>query len=465
MPLRRSVPVAVTFAIALLAALPRPSAAVLGPCLAGDPSVARVADVTLSPLQGLTQPVPTPGNVAGASFLLGTGSWAEARIDLAFWDPTALAPDPTTVALRSRTFTLSDVVNMLSLDAPFVPPVVTDQVAHVADPLERPLALTLTSTNPSLASLIVGYAPDGPGAIPVGYRFAGTGPLAPLGPGSHPVAAHTVCSGNPDIAALRVGQAVMRTDVPIGMNEHELLQRFRVPAPLSLAWVELALGATIHAGNGIVYMAIYDGLALPSPTAELPTPLVESWTTLPATGHMWAPTFDATAGILLQPEHDYWLMVQTGHLYPVYARTRDGSESADFTAGIGPLYSRATPGGTWGAVANEALCFRLLGTPTTAIGAPAPPPRANPLRLSVSPNPARGWASVQWSGARGGMMLEVFDVRGRRLGVAARPETGAGRWAWPGTLADGRTLDAGVYLLRATDASGATAERRVVLLR
>ena len=56
------------------------------------------------------------------------------------------------------------------------------------------------------------------------------------------------------------------------------------------------------------------------------------------------------------------------------------------------------------------------------------------------------------------VVLEVFDIRGRRVLVADIEEPEPGRWIW---TMDGRLLARGTYLVRATVVSGASVTRRI----
>ncbi len=84
----------------------------------------------------------------------------------------------------------------------------------------------------------------------------------------------------------------------------------------------------------------------------------------------------------------------------------------------------------------------LPGTPSAASS-----PGAAANRLEVFPNPGSGPVFLRLRGApaASAALLEVYDLRGRRLlhRVLASDQGG---WFWDGKRADGRTLAAGVYL-------------------
>lgn len=64
-------------------------------------------------------------------------------------------------------------------------------------------------------------------------------------------------------------------------------------------------------------------------------------------------------------------------------------------------------------------------------------------------------------------MLEVYDVRGRRVQARSLGSLGAGRQSvqWDGCDAAGASLAAGVYLLRLNSAGGASAAVKAVFVK
>jgi hypothetical protein len=88
-------------------------------------------------------------------------------------------------------------------------------------------------------------------------------------------------------------------------------------------------------------------------------------------------------------------------------------------------------------------------------------------RLEVTPNPARGAASIRFALTRAGrVVLAVHDVRGRRVSTLAEEwgEPGTHTRTWSGRDDAGRELSPGIYFLRVT-ADGCSAVSRVVVMR
>jgi hypothetical protein len=98
---------------------------------------------------------------------------------------------------------------------------------------------------------------------------------------------------------------------------------------------------------------------------------------------------------------------------------------------------------------------------------PAPGAPRAVLRLAVSPNPARGAATLEYElPATGPVTLAVFDLQGRRVATLADSLQPAGvhRATWAGTDAGGRAAAAGIYLVR-LQAGGARATLKLLRLR
>jgi hypothetical protein len=281
------------------------------------------------------------------------------------------------------------------------------------------------------------------------------------------VLSHVLCGGDSLLQRLSVTQSVVSTNTMLDTTYAELIQRFRVPVEAQLRWVELAFGTVIPRNPFVPgVIAILDAQGVDTPPVTLPSPLVTAamktaiWK-IP----VWDSHLDFDHVITLEPEHDYWLLADVTHGYGVYARTRTGAEGPDFLADIGPFYARSTATGAWSEIPGRTLCFRLIGEPTGVVNVPRVAPSPTGLRLRVTPNPARGTASVHWSGAAGAVRIEVWDVRGCRVGVGSGSAAGEGNWPWPGTRDDGQLLSTGVYFVRATDGAGRVAVERVVLIR
>lgn len=97
---------------------------------------------------------------------------------------------------------------------------------------------------------------------------------------------------------------------------------------------------------------------------------------------------------------------------------------------------------------------------------PSPPPMG--YRLSSTPNPARGAATVELAipaGGRTSASVTVHDVTGRRVATLWDGPAGAGltRIAWSHTDASGARLAPGVYLVRARIGTRWLVHRAVVL--
>ncbi len=440
---------------------PAPAAVLFDNC--GDVVQAGGHDstVTLSRLVGLTQPVVPASNVLSCSLGVAPSGGA-AQLLLVDWDPLAAAPESTTIALRARTFAPGALLIGPALVA-WNPPAVVRSVPHVAEPPRSTVALDYVSASTGVIQTWH-YEGDGAAAVPIAYRYnAPFGPRVPLA-GPHPVLAHVTCGGDSALQALAVMQSVVATGAIHDSTEAELIQRFRVPQATRVRWVELAFGAVaarVPFAPGSI--AILDAAGEEAPPAVLGAPLGAA--SLKPSGPeipVWDSHFGLDLNITLEPGHDYWLWVATRHCYGLYARVRTGSEGADFTDAIGAFYVREDSTLAWEAVADQALCFKLIGEPTEVGGVPPGVPPASGFRLRVAPNPVRDAAWVRWSGASGPVRLEVLDARGRRV-AAGR---GAGdAWTWHIADAGGRPLPAGVYFVRARDGSGRTASERVVVVR
>jgi hypothetical protein len=102
------------------------------------------------------------------------------------------------------------------------------------------------------------------------------------------------------------------------------------------------------------------------------------------------------------------------------------------------------------------------GTPTASEpGAPGVP-AASALHAPY-PNPSGGRVAVAYDvAARGRVRLAVYDLLGREVAVLVDGPREADRHE---AVLDGRTLPAGVYLVRMTTAAGFTQTRRVTLVR
>jgi len=206
---------------------------------------------------------------------------------------------------------------------------------------------------------------------------------------------------------------------------------------------------------------VFDAAGQSTPPLAYGAPILDAQIALDAwatPGGHWDTHVDLTSFPTLTADHDYWLVVNPGLDYWLYAKTLTGHESWTFVSAIGGLWRRDVPYEPATALSGLALDFRIIGTPTGTVGVAPLPPRS-PLALHVTPNPAHGSAAIVWAGARGELRLEVFDARGRR--VASSAEHGDnGRW----TFGAGAVLPTGVYFVKARDAEGHTASTRVTLV-
>ena len=430
---------------------------------------------------GVIQPLLPMNTLAACSLHVEGTGWSYAMMTVREWDPLALAPDPTTVALRTTVLNPSGMDYYRANRVPWMrlsPPLVMRSVEGVAQP-------PLTTLSTEVRALSTGYEfagyydPEGDGALAEGGTIAAGGTHDPL-TGGHPVLGHAVCEGDPDLQSLAVAQCVRQTETRIAPRPLELLQRFRVPEPVELDWVELAYGppnspALMTSGPmmpapSYAQIAIVEDRSGGPPPASMPPPLVlgqlDSFISL---DDYYAPfvhwrshtSFDQT--ITLEPGHDYWIWLLSAAGTDFCGHTLTGSEGAAFTAGIGPLHTRTLGGDPWTLASGLALSFKIVGQPTAPLGVPRPHVSGDQIQLAVAPNPANGAASITWSGAVGPVRLEVFDARGRRV---ARSDGGAaGTWSWTMSGRDGRPLSAGVYLVHARDSAGGHSVRRIVVYR
>ena len=474
---------------------PAPPPQLQPPCTDFAIAVPGDSSIALSSLGGVEQPLPAGLSVAACSLrVVGPSTWwGFARITLRAWDPTTLAPDPSTVALRTMFFDASRLLwaggNVPR--AVFVPPVVTGNEPGVAEPLASHAVMQVS---PDGGYPLRGYFnPDGPAELPVAQQFAHDGTRSPL-PGPHPVLAQAVCAGDTDLAKLRLAQCVMRTDVKPFPAPREFAQRFRVPQQTQLRWVELAVAevfipyfeqagdpSLLFANRGPTVLAIVDGADLHRPSPSMPEPMVQApfnlWELFAAAeSHAWAAHVDFDRTVTLEPDHDYWIWVRESAQVTFFNRRLHGDEPPEFAAGVGPYYCRADTAGEWNRTADQVLAFRVVGLPTAPPpGPPAPPtprpashggpplPVTSAFTLSTTPNPAPGTVRVDWAGAVGPVRFDVLDARGRR--VAQGSGGAAGSWTWSGTDRDGRAVASGVYFVRARDSAGQSSNQRVMVVR
>lgn len=423
--------------------------------------------VALSIGEAVVQPLGDIGNVARCSLAVIPSGYIGARCELVGWNPATLAPDPTTLALRTFGFAVTDRVYPVYRWDVF-PQVITRALPQVAEPPAATTALTfrLVGLNGTMTFV---YDANGDPVVPVTYRVPVGGPAAPLG-SPHAVTTHTFCGGDEFLQSLYVVQSVMTTSTTMPSSSVEFIQKFRLPVAATIQWAEFGLGPVVPDGTiqpGRIRIMDAVGQAEPPlPCAEppCPAPLLDA-VFYPSDVNTWSSHLDLVSFPLLQANHDYWLVMTTNRDYAPYVKILTGAESPYFTTTIGPLFARATMGAAAAAVPGRALNFRLIGVPHGTVGVePAVSVRGG-LSLAVAPNPSRGAAVVTWSGARDDVRFEVLDARGRRVASGSAGAGGTSRWTWNGRGDDGIALPAGMYFVRARDAAGRLASTRVSLVR
>ena len=487
----RALPVLAAIELLTLAAIaPRPAAVGVAPPPQAYPpcdafAYAGGGDSVLSfvPDAGVSQPLPAGISAVACSLrVVPTGSfgYGMGTALVRQWDPTTLAPDPHTVALRAQWLDPSSFVynSGTARRVQFVPPVVTRSVSGVADPPRLTAAFEFISRQGSPV-LAARFHPDGDPNMPAASELHADNTRAPL-PGPHPVIAHGICTGNEDLEQLRVAQSVMRTEALPAIGTDGYAQRFRVPQPVELRWIELAMNTSNYqnypTGRDTAQaprmplrypvVAIIDGAEMAAPSATMPPALIEAFVNIYVSTDrpVWISSVDLDQTITLQPGRDYWLYVRDAALGTLRFQLaqRTANESADFNAGIGPYFERDTSLTGWHEPAGRALSFRLIGRPVPVLPGP-PVPQRGDLRLRVAPNPAQDDILAGWSGAVGPVRLELYDARGRK--VASGAGGTAGSWKFARTGRSGQALPAGVYFVHARDTAGGHVVQRVVLLR
>ena len=429
---------------------------------------------------GIRQPLPAGISAAACSLGITTAYyWGGAQVSVSEWDPVALAPDPQSVALRANWVDPSAFsYNGGAMPwLQFVPPLVTRSLAGVAEPPRTTTAIqVLESPYTFWTDLTASYDTNGDPSMPGALNVPG-GPTGEF-EGPHPVLAHEICDGGDDVGALYIAQSVRRTDTPLLDRPAELAQRFNVPEPLELRWVELAVNAATSAPSpaGLTdpsmpvvpptSVAVMDGVGEPAPPIVMPPRLVEAplppYYTFdplsPTPAPRWAANLDFDHTVTLYPGRDYWLFVRDAHPFAFLARTLTGSESPEFKSGIGGLYTRSLDTDAWTPATGNVLAFKIVGRPTATTPVTV---RSGAFRMEVAPNPANAVARVTWSGAVAPVRFEVLDARGRRL--ASGSGGAAGTWTWG--LAGARPMASGVYFVLARDSQNRRVVQRFVLVK
>jgi hypothetical protein len=413
---------------------------------------------------GVVQPFRPAGNVAVCSLSVSVPNYSYGAITrIQSWDPVALAPDPTMIALRQTSAYVSDYSGWHGKES-YMPPLVLQSLGNVAE-AQRP-TVAWSFENGASASYTFRWAGNADPNVPIGYHYVGNGPRVPLN-GAHPVLSHSMCGGDQSLQSLYITQSVLRSDAMYGTDKSVVVQRFRVAQRTQLYWVELAFGSVTPANPGGYQpgtIAILDAQGQSQPPNNIGAALCSA-----TLSHAWYVTswdshVDFDNSIELQPNHDYWLWVTTIWNYGLYVRNHAATESVPFNAGVGELWYLTGANPPWTADPAHSLDFKIVGLPLGVTSAPPPTRSLGTLRLRAGPNPAHGASMLAWSGARGALRFEVLDARGRRM-ASAGVDGAAGQWLFRGARDDGQPLPAGVYFVRATDGAGQAAVERVVLVR
>ncbi|MEQ1832103.1 MAG: T9SS type A sorting domain-containing protein [Candidatus Eisenbacteria bacterium] len=444
-----------------------------GPCTQFVQSASGDSTYTFGVFSGISQPLLPDVAVAACSLSVQATGWSWLRLSLLDWDPLTLAPDPNTIALRTQVLNPSDLQYYTLNHTPrvnYLPPVVTQSLAGVADPPRTTVAAELQSPPTSFTTSYfeAPYDQTGDAELPVARSIPALGgPRLPL-PGAHPVLAHAICDAGGDLQQLNVVQSVSRTDALLSSRPKEMAQRFRVPQRVELRWVELAVIPNDFQSpfwNEPTTVSIHDASAA-APPLTLPAAFTSGLFMEYTDGSFenparWAGDRGLDHTVVLEPGHDYWLHLNDARAMQYHARVLDGSEAPGFTDGIGGFFTRDTVTAAWVAQPTRALSFKLIGKPVAPVGV-VPQPATASFALHVSPNPAANLADVRWSGAVGPVRLEVLDARGRR--VASAQGGAAGSWSFARSGPRGQPLPAGVYFVHARDSAGGHAVERLVLV-
>jgi hypothetical protein len=424
--------------------------------------------LTLNSNDGIVQPLGSTGNIAVCSLGVQTPYYSYgAVLQVQSWDPVALAPDPTTVALRTTTYYISSYYNWLS-KLSYVPPIVIKSLANVAEPPRATAAVSFENSAAYAGAFTAHWTPSATPDVPTAYHYVNHGARIPFA-GTQPAISHFICGGDQALQNLFVTQSVIRADSMYGNDVSVVVQRFRVQQRVQVYWAELAFGpVTLNNPNGFLpgSIAILDAQGQAQPPSNTSSALVSASFQNSVDRPAWFSHFDFDRVATLEPHHDYWLWVSPIWDYGLFVRHRAATESVPFTAGVGECWFLKGANPPWTPDPGNVLDFKIIGLPLDVTGIPSPPPVAtSELRLRIGPNPSHGTTMIAWTGSRGPLRFEVLDARGRRVARGEGSGTGAGQWLFHGTRDDGRPLPAGVYFVRAVDAGGQAAVERVVLVR
>lgn len=441
---------------------PVPDALVYPNCTAMLQSSTFDGHVTMPFGSAALQPIGAFGNVAACSLsVYSYTSGSSAQMAVVGWNPATLAPDPTTVALRTTSLNAS-AISYGWTKLTCSPPLVLKSLATVADPPPAHVAIRYDVSSYSFSTQMLNTIADAPANVPTGWIFT---PTRTALPGARGAFAHAVCGGDALLQSLAVAQGVSRCDGLFPSTTGAIAQRFRVSVPTQLYWVELAFGVPTVQSGQYGSLSILDAQGAAEPPTDLTHAIVTGVFPSGQLVPQWASHYDFDRSITLLPDHDYWLWVAINAHFLLYGRTLDGSEAASFAGRVGECWTRPAGGTAFTLDLAHALDFKIVGYPIGVLEAPPATPVASAFTLRASPNPARGAVTLAWSGARGALAFEVLDARGRRVARGDASASSQGTWRFDGLREDGRPLPAGVYFVRARDGDGRLASERVVLLR
>jgi hypothetical protein len=183
-----------------------------------------------------------------------------------------------------------------------------------------------------------------------------------------------------------------------------------------------------------------------SPALALPAPVVNGFTTWTATG---APG-------------------SNGSLAAIFAGASPLTNGVPYSWQMRTLARNVYfPTGPWRSPARSGRLETDFRVPGAYLDVADGSTRDELLLADVRPNPMSASTSVVFSLARAGnVSLAVHDVQGRRVRVLAHTTMAAGehRVTWDGMSDDGRSLSAGIYLVR-LETEGRVLSRKVVRVR
>jgi hypothetical protein len=457
----------------------RPTSAIADPAsptanlsVSGKRSVTVTATVPIrGGLDRLAQPLPADAppiemvQLALTSLPLHSSSVAANVTTTVDWRLTTVGgsePDDDSYPLgygRAISPTASSSIRWTTITA--IRPMVTSRVVATPTAAVRRGVLEVSSTVPGTN---LGFHVDEGSPVTLTARYArGGGTLTPVWKQlAGPLASVSYFSGvsAPTATAVYAERARCR-DLVVATPTAEILQTFRVPQACQLSWVELAIPGTSSLSQPLQVMVLDpQGQAFPGTGIIQPTPtagLLARDATPPGKDVWMAAEFPSPP--VLQPNHEYWMVVRTNGAGSSVASTV--TITADLEGDR--FFHRPGPSGPFLLDSGRSLSFRVIGTPhqTTAVG---PVATARALEFSVSPNPASQSLMFRWKGGSGRMSLEIVDVSGRRVRRVADVGPGLeGSWRWNGASDSGDELPAGVYFARLTGPDGSV-HRRVVRL-